>query len=230
MDELTRRAIATDHAFMAVGHETFEADGASFVRDPAYPDVYDANHLRAVSTATLDDVERLLARADRAFAHCPQRLVRVDSDTPPVVEAALVLRGYRRAATLFLRARRMRSPARRRPTPVHPDRRRGGMGVASTAQGARLGRGGRCEGPARPGPRRRAEARIDRAKSPAAAWWLAYLERALPAATSPRSWERTGSGRSRTSTSPPRYATAGWRRLSSTVRSPTAARGAPAPC
>ena len=37
MDELTRRVFATDHAFMALGHETFEAEGASFVRDPGVP-------------------------------------------------------------------------------------------------------------------------------------------------------------------------------------------------
>lgn len=65
MDELTRRAFAVDHAFLALGHETFDADGASFVRNPVYPRVHDANHVRAVRAATPDAVERLLARADR---------------------------------------------------------------------------------------------------------------------------------------------------------------------
>ena len=62
MDELTRRVIATDHAFMALGHETFAAEGASFVRDPAYPDVYDANHVRAVRAATCTSTGRATRR------------------------------------------------------------------------------------------------------------------------------------------------------------------------
>ena len=174
MDELTLRAFATDHAFMAVGHETFEADGASFVRDPAYPDVYDANHLRAVSTATLVEVERLLAHADRAFAHCPQRLVRVDPDTPPVVEAVLVLRGYQRAATVFL----VLEDALVGAAPAH-DVRPIADEAGWTAQGRMKERDWSevvaakdLRGLAHVGAQM---ARIDRVKTPPAVWWLAYL-------------------------------------------------------
>jgi hypothetical protein len=69
LDDLTRRAFALDHAFLALGHETFDAEGASFVRDPAYPRVYDANHVRAVRTATPDAVERLVEQ--KYLLHLP---------------------------------------------------------------------------------------------------------------------------------------------------------------
>ena len=174
MDELTRRVIATDHAFMALGHETFAAEGASFVRNPAYPDVYDANHVRAVRAATFEDMTRLLERADREFAHCPQRLVRLDSDTPPVVEAVLVLRGYQRGATIFL----VLEDALVGAAPAHDVRpivdeagwtaqarlqQRGWSEVVAAKNLSGLGHvGGQM-------------VRIDRVKSPPAVWWLAYL-------------------------------------------------------
>src|SRR4029453_11071131 len=52
--------------------------------------------------ATPDAVARLLARADREFAHCRHRLVRLDAETPPVVEASLVGRRHCREATVLL--------------------------------------------------------------------------------------------------------------------------------
>src|SRR4029450_3361884 len=100
--DLTRRAFAVDQAFLALGHQTFDAEGARFVRAPEYPTVHDANHVHAVRTATPDAVVRLLERADREFAHCRHRLVRLDADTPPVVEAMLVVSGYLREATVLV--------------------------------------------------------------------------------------------------------------------------------
>src|SRR4029453_7533271 len=100
--DLTRRAFAVDQAFLALGHQTFDAEGARFVRAPEYPTVHDANHVHAGCTVTPDAVVRLLERADREFAHCRHRLARLDPDTPPVVEAMLVVRGHRREPTALL--------------------------------------------------------------------------------------------------------------------------------
>ena len=68
--DLVRRAMGVDHLFLALGHETFEAEGARFVRDRDYPGIHDANHVSGVSADTPEAVERLLVRADREFAHC----------------------------------------------------------------------------------------------------------------------------------------------------------------
>jgi len=100
--DLTRRVLEVDHLFLALGHETFEADGARFVRDRDFPGIHDANHVAHVTAETPEAVERLIARADREFAHCQHRLFLVDALTPPAVEAGLLLRGYERSDFLFL--------------------------------------------------------------------------------------------------------------------------------
>lgn len=175
MDELTRRAFATDHAFMALGHATFEAEGASFVRNPAHPDVYDANHVRAVRAATVDEVECLLARADREFAHCPQRLVRLDPDTPTVVEAALVLRGYQRSAVVLLLLEGTLGGT------VGPHDVRRIVDDAGWVAQAQLKQRDWDEVAASKSLHGLAHiggqmARVDRAKCPPAQWWLAYRD------------------------------------------------------
>jgi GNAT superfamily N-acetyltransferase len=174
MDDLTRRALAVDHALLALGHETFEVCGARFVRDPAYPRVYDANHVREVRTATPEAVEALLARADREFAHCPQRLVRLDADAPALVEAMLVLRGYQRSATLFAV---LEGDVRGR-APVHDVR--GITTEADWAAHAELKRRDWDEVAESKGLRDVADvgpalAAIARAKAPGVTWWLASL-------------------------------------------------------
>ena len=63
--ELASRALDVDAANLALGHETFEACGATFVRNRTYPLIYDANHVAAVSAATPDEIDRLLARVER---------------------------------------------------------------------------------------------------------------------------------------------------------------------
>ena len=97
--ELTRRAVAVDGDFLALGHEVFEADGARFVRDRSLPRIYDANYVSDVRVATPDAVERLLARVDREYPHTRHRALQLDISTPPAVEAVLVLRGYEHSAS-----------------------------------------------------------------------------------------------------------------------------------
>jgi hypothetical protein len=208
-DDLSRRAFAVDQAFLALGHETFDAEGARFVRAPEYPRVHDANHLHAVRAATPDAVTRLLARADREFAHCRHRLVRLDAETPPVVEAMLVVRGYRREATVLLVLEGELSGA----APAHEIR--PVEDEAGWQAHARLKRSDWDEVAASKGLRDVADvgaqmACIDRAKSPPATWWLAYVD-GTRAATWRRSPVTTASGRSTISTSFPRCAGGGWR-------------------
>jgi len=173
--DLTRRAFAVDQAFLALGHRTFDAEGARFVRAPEYPTVHDANHVHAVRAATPEAIVRLLERADREFAHCRHRLVRLDADTPPVVEAMLVVRGYRREATVLLLLEGDLSgdaPAHEI-SPIEDE--------AGWQAHARLKQADWDEVAASKGLRDVAHvgaqmARVDRAKSPPATWWLAYVD------------------------------------------------------
>lgn len=100
--DLARRALAVNQANLALGHETFAADGATFVRDRAFPRVYDANHVAHVTAGTPDEIERLLARADTEFAHCAHRRYHVDFTTPPEFEARLRLADYEHTDSLVM--------------------------------------------------------------------------------------------------------------------------------
>lgn len=102
MTERARRAVATDRAFLALGHETFVADGARFVRDRALPAIHDANFVTDVTATTPGDLARLLARVEREFAGGFRRHFLLDAGTPAGVEAELVLRGYEHSATLLM--------------------------------------------------------------------------------------------------------------------------------
>ncbi len=99
---LARRALAVNQANLAIGHETFMADGATFVRNRAYPRVYDANHLAHITAATTEQIDRLLARADAEFAHCTHRRYQIDFMTPPAFEARMQLDGYTHTDALVM--------------------------------------------------------------------------------------------------------------------------------
>jgi GNAT superfamily N-acetyltransferase len=92
--DLARRALAVNQANLVLGHETFVADGATFVRDTEYPRLYVANHVANVTASTPDEIERLLARVETEFAHCVHRRFHTDFMTPPTFEARLQLDGF----------------------------------------------------------------------------------------------------------------------------------------
>jgi len=89
-----RVAIRVDQEHEALGHRTFKAAGAVFVCNPALPDIYVANYARSVRADSPDEIEGVLARAEREFAGCPHRCFEVDLDTPPTFEGRLVFEGY----------------------------------------------------------------------------------------------------------------------------------------
>lgn len=94
MDELAARVLRVNYALLALGHEVFEAEGATFVRDRRFARIYDANHVRDITASTPEEIDRLVARADREYAHCNHRRYNVDFRTPPAFEARLLLDGY----------------------------------------------------------------------------------------------------------------------------------------
>ncbi len=94
MTDWGRVASRVDQAHEALGHRSFEAAGAVFVRNPELPDIHVANYGRSVTAASPDEIDALLARAEREFAGCPHRCFEVDVDTPPPFEGRLVFEGY----------------------------------------------------------------------------------------------------------------------------------------
>ena len=92
--DLAVRALDVNEAQYALANECFEAEGALFVRNTATPAVRDANHASHVTASTLDEIERLLARVEREYAHAPARAYHCDFRTPPGFEARLLLDGF----------------------------------------------------------------------------------------------------------------------------------------
>jgi ribosomal protein S18 acetylase RimI-like enzyme len=99
---LTQRAVEVNWRNLALGHDVFEADGATFVRDSAWPEIYDANFVFGVTVSQPNDIERLLARVGREYEHAARLTFRVDPFTPPAFEARLALDGYERSEALVL--------------------------------------------------------------------------------------------------------------------------------
>jgi len=102
VSDLVRRALATDYGFMALGNERIEAGGTMFVRNGSLPRIRDANQVVAATASAPDEIERLLARADREYADCPHRQFRLDFTASPEFEARLALEGYERKDTLVM--------------------------------------------------------------------------------------------------------------------------------
>ncbi len=103
MDEgLTRRAVEVNWRSLALGHHVSRFDGATFVRNPTLPDIYDANFVFGITASETAAIDRLLTRAAREYAHAPRLTFRVDPFTPPTFEAQLALQGYERSETVLL--------------------------------------------------------------------------------------------------------------------------------
>lgn len=100
--DLARRALAVNQANLAIGHEVFAADGATFVRDTRHPRIYDANHVADITASTPEEIGRLLARVEAEFTHCRHRKFHTDFTTPPAFEARLQLEGYQLSQALVM--------------------------------------------------------------------------------------------------------------------------------
>ena len=100
MTDAARSALAVNSAFIALGNDQFEAEGATFIRNREIADIWDANHVAHITASTPEEIDRLLARVEREFAGCRHRRFDVDFRTPPAFEARLTLESYERLDTL----------------------------------------------------------------------------------------------------------------------------------
>lgn len=102
LDDPARATLAVNDAFCDLGNETFESEGATFVRNREVPDIWDANHVSRITASTPVEIDRLLERVEREFDGFRHRQFWLDFTTPPAVEARLALEGYRQSETLFM--------------------------------------------------------------------------------------------------------------------------------
>jgi GNAT superfamily N-acetyltransferase len=99
--DLPGRCVDVDQAQFQLGNEVFPLAGATFVRNRTTPSIYDANHVCAITARTPDEIDGLLAAAEREFAHTNHRRFDTDHRTPPEFLARLVLDGgYERSDAL----------------------------------------------------------------------------------------------------------------------------------
>lgn len=96
------RALEVNYALLALGHETFGAEGATFVRSLDTPQCWDANHVSHVTASTPEESERLLERARREYEGADRISFEVDYRTPPEFEARLSVEGYEEEGTLVM--------------------------------------------------------------------------------------------------------------------------------
>jgi len=100
--DLIHRALDVNDANFALGNEVFGAVGASFVRNRAAPDIYDANHVANIRVGSPDEVESLFARAEKEFAGFKHRRFDTDHRTHPAVVARLRIEDYERSEGLVM--------------------------------------------------------------------------------------------------------------------------------
>jgi ribosomal protein S18 acetylase RimI-like enzyme len=92
--QLVRRAVDVNWLNLALGHQVFDAAGATLVRNPALPDVYDANFVFDITASEPAAITALLARVAEEYTHAPRFTFRTDPFTPPAFEARLAFEGY----------------------------------------------------------------------------------------------------------------------------------------
>jgi GNAT superfamily N-acetyltransferase len=86
--------VATLLGYFELGNEVVVEEGVRWVRNPACPDIYDANHGTAVRAGSPEAVEEVLRRAEDLFPAGGHRTYKVDPGTPTAFEARLLLDGY----------------------------------------------------------------------------------------------------------------------------------------
>jgi ribosomal protein S18 acetylase RimI-like enzyme len=101
-EALLRHAIDVTFRNLALGHETFEAAGATFVRSVAFRRIYDANFAFGINAATAAALDRLMDEARDRFSHAARVTFRCDPFTPPIVEARLALDEFERRESLVM--------------------------------------------------------------------------------------------------------------------------------
>lgn len=188
MHNLIDGALRVNEANLALGHETFAADGALFVRNTAFPEIYDANHVAHITAETPGGIERLLARVEREYAHCAHRQFHADQTTPAPFEARLLLDGYAKseALVMLLEGELRCEPRTFDIQPIEDD---AGWGAFASLAQLDWAEYRERTGLAEEASVGDTMSRVRRAKSPPLRYWLGYIDGAPRGYFS--SWEGT---------------------------------------
>ena len=102
MDGLALKALATTRALAALGIESFEAVGATFVRDRQVPRLVQSNYVTNVEASTATEIDVLFERLEVEYADAQHRRFEVDFTTPPEFEARLACEDYAMSTDLIM--------------------------------------------------------------------------------------------------------------------------------
>lgn len=92
---LLTRVIEALDGYQQLGNEVFEAAGATFCRNRAYPRRHDANYVTRVQASTPAEIDALLARVEVEYEGFTHRRIDTDFRTPPPFAARLVVDGWK---------------------------------------------------------------------------------------------------------------------------------------
>ena len=98
----SQAAVTVNQELLALGNERFEADGATFIRNRRFPEWMDANHVAYVTASTPREIDRLFERVEEEFDGFPHRRFDLEPDTPPALQARLLLHGYTRSDEILM--------------------------------------------------------------------------------------------------------------------------------
>ncbi|HWC29270.1 MAG TPA: GNAT family N-acetyltransferase [Dehalococcoidia bacterium] len=100
-DELLQRVCETNARFLTLGVESFEAYGATFVRNRETPHRHDVNGVALIRTSTIDDIEALFRQVEVEYVGQQHRAYSIDALTPPLFTGRLALEdGYKHGEVL----------------------------------------------------------------------------------------------------------------------------------
>lgn len=100
--EEIRDAVSRAHAWRHGHGNTYAVTPlATFVVNPAHPNVWDANQVSRVSAASPAQIDELLAEMERRFSHAPDRVAITDDFTPPGFVARLAFEDYRERVSVL---------------------------------------------------------------------------------------------------------------------------------
>jgi len=92
--DVSERIAAAYRWHRRLGNTGIDGPGCHLVVNPAFPQVWDANHADAVTATTTAEIDGLLAAMDLHLAHTPWRVAHTDGFTPDAFLARLALDGF----------------------------------------------------------------------------------------------------------------------------------------
>ena len=93
-DDIARAIVEAYRWQRSLGARQVQNPFGHIVSNPQLPDVWDVNHVDAVTAETNDEIEALFAAVDRELAHASTRVFHVDPFTPQAFVARLALDGF----------------------------------------------------------------------------------------------------------------------------------------